>query len=91
MRIDPVETRPGDVMTYVHPVDRQVRHHRVLRRDEQKLGRLVVRYRGGKPVVEQEAPALRVVLLPELHSHELAVVRQEWVPLEDVIHVRRLP
>lgn len=90
MKIDPAEARAGDVMSYVHPVDRQVRHHRVLRRDERLLGRLVLRYRGGRPVVEQEEPVLRMVLLPELHPHELAVVRQEWVPLDDVIHVRRL-
>lgn len=89
MKIDPIEAQAGDVISYVHPIDRQVRHHRVLRRDERKMGRLVVRYKGGKPVVEKEEPALRIVFLLELHSHEMATVRQEWVPIEDVIHARR--
>lgn len=89
IRIDPSEAQAGDVISYVHPLDRQVRHHRVQRRQVKKLGRHVVRYKQGKPVVEREEPAARLFFLPQLHRHEYATVAQEWVAIEDVIHARR--
>lgn len=90
MKIDPSEAQKGDVISYVDPVGRQVRHHRVQRRQLRKLGRHVVVYKQGKPVVVRAEPAPRVCFLPQLHDHEVkAGMAQEWVAIEDVIHARR--
>ena len=83
--IDPAEAQAGDVMTYVHPVVREVRSHRIQRRAEREMGRMVVVCRGGRPDVVAEKPKLRVAFLPELHPHEMGIADLlVWVPIEDV-------
>jgi hypothetical protein len=88
-KIDPADAQAGDVMTYVHPELREVRSHRIQRRDVRKLGRHVVVYRGGKPVVKQQDPELRAVFLPRLHDHEMTSKNIDellvWVPIEDAL------
>lgn len=75
--------QPGDVMTYVDPLTRMVRHHRVALVEWRKLDRVV--FRGDRFTAE---PAThRVCLLPELHQHE--TYHPPWVAHEDVLVVRR--
>jgi hypothetical protein len=84
-KIDPADAQAGDVMTYVHPELREVRSHRIQRRVVRSIGRNVVIYRGGKPVVKQQDPELRTVFLPQLHEHEHGSVPLDWVAIEDVL------
>lgn len=84
-RIQALAARAGDVMTYVHPATRAVRHHLI---DAVEL-RAMDRIAGWKPAPKgallkepRLTKATGLALKPRPHPHEDNI---GWVPVEDVL------
>lgn len=84
IRIAPLAAKPGDVMTYVHPSTRAVRHHQIASAEVRQMKRLVdwKAVKGSllkKARVEQSTG---LAFQPKPHAHEEPI---GWVPVEDVL------